>query len=59
MIDRAIGDASFGSSVAVLALAAVAGTMVFVGALALLGISLIRMIRDILRRDGAAVPTGA
>jgi putative peptidoglycan lipid II flippase len=58
VIDRAVGDASFGSSVAVLALGAVVGTVVFVAALALLGISLIRMIRDIVRRDGAAVPAG-
>jgi len=55
VVDRAIGTASFGASVAVLALAATAGAAAFVVTLQLLGISLIRMIRDILRRDGAAV----
>src|SRR4051812_37851181 len=59
VIDRMIGDATFESSVAVLALGAVAGTVVFVGALQLLGISLIRMIRDILRRDAAPAAANA
>jgi hypothetical protein len=55
LIDRAIGDTSFASSAAVLVAAGIAGTLVFAGALQLLGIPLIRMIRDILRRDGAVV----
>jgi len=59
LIDRAIGDASFASSAAVLVAAGIAGTAVFAGALQLLGIPLIRMIRDILRRDGAAEVAGA
>ena len=54
-IDRAVGDATFASSAAVLVIAGVVGTAVFAAALQLLGIPLIRMIRDILRRDGAAV----
>jgi putative peptidoglycan lipid II flippase len=59
VVDRAIGTGSFGSSIAVLAFAATAGAAVFVVTLQLLGISLIRMIRDILRRDGATVAAGA
>jgi putative peptidoglycan lipid II flippase len=54
-IDRAIGDASFASAAAVLVVAGIAGTAVFAGTLQLLGIPLIRMIRDILRRDDAGV----
>jgi putative peptidoglycan lipid II flippase len=58
-IDRAIGDATFASATTVLVVGGVAGTVVFVGVLQLLGIPLIRMIRDILRRDGAAVVADA
>jgi len=59
LLDRAIGDSGFAASAAVLVVTAVVGTAVFAGALQLLGIPLIRMIRDILRRDGAAVAAGA
>jgi putative peptidoglycan lipid II flippase len=55
LLDRAIGDSGFAASAAVLVVTAVVGTAVFAGALQVLGIPLIRMIRDILRRDGAAV----
>ncbi len=52
VLDRAIGDAGLATSAAVLVAAAIVGTAIFAGALQLLGIPLIRMIRDILRRDG-------
>lgn len=54
-IDRAIGDATFAAATTVLVVGGLAGSAVFAGTLQLLGIPLIRMIRDILRRDGAAV----
>jgi putative peptidoglycan lipid II flippase len=58
-LDRAIGDGSFGAAAAVLVVGGLVGAAVFVAALQLLGIPLIRMIRDILRREPAAVGAGA
>jgi putative peptidoglycan lipid II flippase len=58
-VDRAIGDATFAESAAVLVVAGVVGTAVFTVALHLLGIPLIRMIRDILHRDPPAVAANA
>jgi putative peptidoglycan lipid II flippase len=52
-IEAAIGDATFARACATLVIATLAGGAVFAAALQLLGIPLIGMIRDILRRDGA------
>jgi putative peptidoglycan lipid II flippase len=58
-IARVVGDATFGASAAVLVVGSVVGGAIFAATLQLLGIPLIRMIRDILRRDGAPVGANA
>ena len=58
-IDRVVGDATFTEAATTLVLAGLVGTFVFAAVLSLLGIPLFRMIRDILRRDAAAVGANA
>jgi putative peptidoglycan lipid II flippase len=59
VIARVVGDASFGAAVAVLVAAAIVGSALFAGALQVLGIPLIRMILDILRRDRTTAAANA
>jgi peptidoglycan biosynthesis protein MviN/MurJ (putative lipid II flippase) len=58
-IDRLVGDATFGAALGTLVIAGVVGSAIFAGTLQLLGIPLIRMILDILRRDRAPVAQNA
>ena len=58
-LDRVLDPATPSASLVTLGLAAVLGGALFVGLLQLAGIHLIRMIRDMLRRDAAPVVRNA
>ncbi len=58
-LDRILDPATPSASLLTLVLAAVLGGALFVGLLQLVGIHLIRMIRDMSRRDGAVVVPNA
>jgi len=59
LLDRAIGDATVATAAAVLVAAAVVGGTIYVATMHALGIPLIRMMSDILRRDRRAAAVDA